>query len=187
MAARDAIEELYQLIRQLDDGVTLLVFVMRGRIKATTEDNYRLFYDIFCDKQVPIVMVVTGLEELDDMGQWWFENKPAFDQYKMSFKAVACITATKGKCRKGVYSYGVEYEESKLKVEDLIHRHYMWVPWKKPTVPWFISILARLGNVFAQYFGVKPDLQEALHTYGGLLEKEAKEKAREMERNMVDP
>ena len=139
------------------------------RIKATTEDNYRLFYEIFCDEQVPIVMIVTGLEEMDDMDQWWSKNKPAFDRYNMSFAAVACITATKGKCRRGVYLYGAEYEESKWKVEDLIYRRHMPVPWKKPTTPWFVSILARLGNIFARYFGVKFDLQEALHTYGGLL------------------
>ena len=88
----------------LDDGVNLLVYVMRApRIVATAKANYELFFETFCYGQVPIVIVVTGLEDKDDMDKWWEENKSVFDDYKMPFSGSACITATQGKLLKGGY------------------------------------------------------------------------------------
>ena len=34
-----------------------------------------MFYEIFCDKQVLIVVVVTGLEEVVDRRVWWVRNQ----------------------------------------------------------------------------------------------------------------
>ena len=126
--------------------------------------NCELFFETFCDKQVPIVIVITGLEGISDTDRWWVDNKAVFDQYKMSFSGVACITATKGKKRGEVYSYEAEYEESKWKVEDLIHRSHMREAWKKPTTPWFASMLGRMRNIFAKFLGLEPTVvAHALH------------------------
>jgi len=72
ISASMAIGNLYQLIREVDGGVSLLVYVLRGpRLRSAARKNYRMFYEIFCMKQVPIVIVITGLEEQDDIQAWW--------------------------------------------------------------------------------------------------------------------
>jgi predicted GTPase len=59
---KDAIEQLWKLINALADGVHLLVFVMRApRITQTCEQNYKLFFEIFCEKKAPIAIIITGL------------------------------------------------------------------------------------------------------------------------------
>ncbi|KIK27898.1 hypothetical protein PISMIDRAFT_674209, partial [Pisolithus microcarpus 441] len=60
-----AIVKAYSLIQKLSKagGVDLLLFCIRGnRVTATTQSNYRLFYEVLCDKQVPIALVITHLE-----------------------------------------------------------------------------------------------------------------------------
>jgi hypothetical protein len=148
VAAGRAIDSLYRLISDLDDGLTLLVFVMRApRIKAITQKNYEMFFEIFCDKAVPIVIIVTGLENRDDMDSWWTENEDVFKRYKMKFNGFACITATKGRQRKdGTYVYEEEYTDSKRKVEDLISKHSGEVLWKRPTKDRLDDFITKLYN-----------------------------------------
>ncbi|KAG6868662.1 hypothetical protein C0993_012467 [Termitomyces sp. T159_Od127] len=65
------------------------------RIRDNTYKNWRLFHDIICDGNVPIILVITGLEQEKIMGQWWFENKGTFQKYGMHPNGVACITDTR--------------------------------------------------------------------------------------------
>src|ERR1700731_2283029 len=55
-----AIEQLYKLVHELrDDGISLLDNVMRAsRSISTTKKDYELFYDVFCERKVPIVIIV---------------------------------------------------------------------------------------------------------------------------------
>jgi predicted GTPase len=189
VAAKDAIKELYNLICQLNDGVNLLVYVMRApRVTQTAQQNYEMFFDVFCHKMVPIVMVVTGLEEEQDMDRWWEVNKAAFDQYKMAFSGVSCITATKGKLRKGTHLYQTEYDESKAKLDQLVRRWHNPTPWKMPAKSWFISTMTRLYNVCATLLGFQPhllaiELHRALKYYAGLSDREATDEARKIDRS----
>ena len=122
---RAAKEQLIKIIKGLDTGLNLLVYVMRaGEIMKTAADNYRLFHDVVCEGRVPIVVVITKLElrvdEPGGMDHWWIENKPAFDKLHLTFEGHACITATRGKLRGGKYTEQDLYELSKEKVERLI-------------------------------------------------------------------
>ncbi|OAX35944.1 hypothetical protein K503DRAFT_772984 [Rhizopogon vinicolor AM-OR11-026] len=91
-----AIVNARNLIMKLDNegGIDLLLFCVRaGRFTATIQNNYRLFYEWLCEKKVPIVLVITGLEREDNMEDWWTKYKHTFDKYKISVDGHACITA----------------------------------------------------------------------------------------------
>jgi tRNA U34 5-carboxymethylaminomethyl modifying GTPase MnmE/TrmE len=181
IAARNAIKGLYSLIQQLEDGINLLVCVMRApRVPHSVQQNYQMFYEVLCNRQVPIVIIITGLEEKDDMEQWWDDNKVIFEGRKMAFNGHACVTATKGKMLEdGTYSYEAEYEESRKKVERLIYDlAHNSSAWRMPRQTWFAFAAVRMRNLLATMLGIKPkvlsrELYDALRLYGGLSDEEA--------------
>lgn len=139
VSAVDAIQLLHNLIRQLSDGVNLLVFVMRApRITALAQKNYQMLFDIICERKVPIVIVITGLEREGNLDQWWPDNKASFDLQRMLFHGHACITAVKG--APGGREAQV-YEKSKNKLADLIQQSYSERLWKAPERTWFYSTI----------------------------------------------
>ena len=175
--AATAIVELYKLITGLENGVSLLVYVMRApRITTTRKKNYELFRTL-CDETVPIVMVVTGLEDMQDMDQWWRDNKVAFDKCNMVFHDVACVTATKGKYRNGAYVYEDEFVFSKKKLEAFIGRYYSRTPWKMARQRWFVRVAVNVHTTLAGVFRFAPKatnkLCQLLQEYGGLTKEEA--------------
>jgi len=62
-----------------------------------TRANWILFNKVICDAQVPIIAVVTGLEEEANLDDWWRrkENKDVFRRYNMKPKAVGCIVSVR--------------------------------------------------------------------------------------------
>jgi hypothetical protein len=77
-----AVKQLINLLKSLEDGVSLLVFVMeKGRIKKSLDENYKLFVEAICMSSVPIVLLITHCEMEPKPGVWWMENKKHFDQY----------------------------------------------------------------------------------------------------------
>ncbi|OJA15373.1 hypothetical protein AZE42_11427 [Rhizopogon vesiculosus] len=69
----DPIVKAHKLIFSLqgEGGVHGLIFCLRGdRITNTVQRNYSLFYDVLCQKQVPISLIFTGLEHERDMDKW---------------------------------------------------------------------------------------------------------------------
>ncbi|KAJ8597346.1 hypothetical protein M405DRAFT_708927, partial [Rhizopogon salebrosus TDB-379] len=93
----DVIVNAHNLITKLNQegGIDLLIFCVRaGRVTATLQTNYRLFYEWMCEKKVPIVLVLTGLErEKDNMENWWTRNKHILAKYEIRVAGHACITA----------------------------------------------------------------------------------------------
>jgi len=139
----EAIVLLYKLLRSLSDGVSLLMFVMRApRIKGSVPQNWKLFYEIICQKKVPIVIVITGLENEENMDEWWWENKGAFQNYDIHPTGFACITASRGKRnRDGRGKFDDEYENSREKVQRLIRSTCLTSPWCVPAAEWFKNII----------------------------------------------
>jgi tRNA U34 5-carboxymethylaminomethyl modifying GTPase MnmE/TrmE len=188
LSAKDAIEGLYRLIRQLDNGVNLLLYVVRApRISAIAQKNYEMFHEAFCHKNVPIVIIITGLEDRENMDGWWKENKASFDQQGMVFSGHACVTAIKGKLRDGKPAFQREYEESKKKIESLIIRRHSKIPWKMPTrSSWLSSTAVKMRNIFSVVLGLEPvvvanELYRALKLYGSLSDKDAKIEAEKVD------
>lgn len=95
--AAKAEKELKRLLRGLmspgSDGIGLLVYCVRStRARQALIRNYDLFYSVICRKKVPIVVVVTGLENETDMRGWWYANAKEFKSRGMYFQDHACVT-----------------------------------------------------------------------------------------------
>ncbi|KAJ3509536.1 hypothetical protein NLJ89_g5168 [Agrocybe chaxingu] len=138
-----AIVQLYSLLRRLEGGVSLLIFCMKApRVKESAKHNWILFYDIICQCRVPIAIVVTGLEQERDMDGWWNGNEKTFRQYGMHSHGHACITAIRGKKKSnGQYSLQREYDESMLKVKNMIKTCYQEKPRPIERVHWFQRVV----------------------------------------------
>ncbi|RXW15617.1 hypothetical protein EST38_g10239 [Candolleomyces aberdarensis] len=155
-----AVTSLYTLLKKLEGGVSLLVFCIRApRINDAAHKNWQLFQEIICQKRVPIVMAVTHLENEDSMDDWWMENENRFRRYGMNpcseyGSGVACITASKGKVRKGGrHAFQDEYDESQDKIRQLIVDNHLRTPWSVRPVDWFQTVYST--TVKTNYWGKK--------------------------------
>ncbi|KAG2747336.1 hypothetical protein P692DRAFT_20643007, partial [Suillus brevipes Sb2] len=95
--AAKADENLKNLLNELmsprSDGIGLLVYCVRStRARRALIRNYNIFYSAICRKKVPIVVVVTGLENEPDMESWWTANGKEFKSRGMHFEDHACVT-----------------------------------------------------------------------------------------------
>ncbi|KAG6334070.1 hypothetical protein ID866_5020 [Astraeus odoratus] len=92
-----ALGKAHELISEVtaDGGINLLLFCARaGRITQTMENNYRLFYEVLCEKKVPIAFVLTHLEDEEEMESYWTKNGETFtDAFGTTF-GHACITGS---------------------------------------------------------------------------------------------
>jgi hypothetical protein len=123
---------------------------VRGpRIEGLTQKNYEIFYEILCEKKVPIVLVITGLENEDNIDDWWTENEGEFRTEGMSFADVACITAIKGKRD----MFAMVFEQSREKVERLVLDHCSRTPWTPPVAnaSWVYAVLVKIFNEFLPF------------------------------------
>jgi small GTP-binding protein len=192
VVAKDAIINLYKLLKSLENGISLLVYCIRGpRIRDSTVTNYKMFYHGLCQEQVPVVLVVTGLEAEEPMDEWWTRNKGSFKKQRMTFNGQACVTATKGKVRKGTHMFEQEYEESTRKVRKLVDENCHHEPWQLKTsslagLMIFIKIAINIGiGVFnIPPFVLCQMLYEVLKEHGGISDIEARKIANEAETMM---
>ena len=144
-----AVQELYTLIRRLD-GVSLLVFCVRGRVKANTRANWLLFNKVICGETVPAIAVVTGLEEEADPDDWWGreENKEVFKRYKLKPRDVSCVVSVRGPKNQ----YAAQYRESQEKLRKLILNSYRREPWSKDKDAWFSHIYCEVYHAGICFF-----------------------------------
>jgi GTP-binding protein EngB required for normal cell division len=83
---------LRKLMNSKSDEIGLLVYCMRRTTAPPiVAEAYNKFYSAICQKKVPIVVVVTGLEKETHMESWWDTNRNKFEG--MHFAGHACITA----------------------------------------------------------------------------------------------
>ncbi|KAG2066552.1 hypothetical protein BDR04DRAFT_64532 [Suillus decipiens] len=91
-----AISNAYGLINTLKErgGIDLLLFCIRGgRVTATTQSNYRLFFEFLCEEKVPLALVVTHLERETRMEDWYTRNEGHLEKHHIRSVGHACITA----------------------------------------------------------------------------------------------
>jgi len=132
-----AIQELYTLIRQLD-GVSLLIYCMRGRVKENARANWLLFNKVICAEKVPIIAVVTGLETYDNPDDWWRDegNQKVFNRNGIKPKAVGCVVSFAGNKKE----HQDIYNDSQQKLLKLITKHCLREPWRKEKEKWLANI-----------------------------------------------
>ncbi|KIJ67964.1 hypothetical protein HYDPIDRAFT_107508 [Hydnomerulius pinastri MD-312] len=118
---------LEDLMRKMETegGLSLLVYVIRGtRYREVVRINYDLFCREICDGKVPVVVVITGLENEEPMESWWDKNKEDLQRYGLKFRGHACITATRGKLLgTGGHAYDDEYAESERTLKELVSQY----------------------------------------------------------------
>lgn len=186
---KHAIKNLYDLVQSLQGGISLLVFVFRAsRINSTSIKNYRMFRETFCNRRVPIVIVITGLEDELNMDQWWDNNSMHFEEYDMKFDGQACVTSSRGKQTETGWTLDEEYEESKEKLRSLITSHVAEEPWDMHSKDWFSLALRQLVIVSEPGSRIYLKLLEkALRDNAGLDKRQAKLEAKRCSKSQYHP
>ncbi|KAF9233514.1 P-loop containing nucleoside triphosphate hydrolase protein [Melanogaster broomeanus] len=151
-----AIEKAIQLIRRLNatGGISLFLFCIRGsRITATTQRNYRLFYEILGKKEVPIALAVTHLEREVVMEDWWGRNVKTLEKNGINAAGHACITTLEGhrKC-----------QESRDVILDLLSQYDDQRKFSMPSEAWTSVFLKGLGSLVGKSFPRGKDLARIL-------------------------
>ncbi|KAF9241881.1 hypothetical protein BU15DRAFT_13801, partial [Melanogaster broomeanus] len=114
-----ALKKLHELICELHrtGGVRLIIFCIRGgRVTAAMQQNYLLFWDALCCRQVPVAFVVTGLENELRMEDWMDVNGDVIRAQGMNYDDHACITTSLNP------AHAQRYEESRQKVCEMLIR-----------------------------------------------------------------
>ncbi|KAG1741436.1 uncharacterized protein EDB91DRAFT_329159 [Suillus paluster] len=84
---------LAKLTSPVSDGIDLLVYCVQStRARHALLRHYNHVYSTICRKKVPIVVVVTGLEDEPIMENWWNTYGQEFESLGMLFKDHACVT-----------------------------------------------------------------------------------------------
>lgn len=148
--AGEALHHLRDLVEKLKDGLSLLVYCIRGaRYRDIIKVNYDLFTEIICQKEIPVAIVITGLENEARMEDWWVVNQEEFTSRKLDFVGHACVTTSKGK--KNMFEE--EYEESKDVVRTLIQTRCPEKAWMVDSNLWFDRITERIQEYYDDYNG----------------------------------
>jgi predicted GTPase len=124
-----SIKNASRLLRELDvcGGTSLLVYcVQKGRDSGALRSNYQLFREVLYQRRVPMVMVVTCLEDEKVMEEWWERNRASLEASEIVVEGHACVTTLKNEAK---------YEASREAVRELIRRYAAVIPvsggWKK--------------------------------------------------------
>jgi hypothetical protein len=154
--AKAALSNLHELVAQLsekENGISLLVYCIRGsRLRDIVRVNYDLFWGIICQRKVPIVLVVTGLELEEDMERWWVDNKDELEEMGMTFHGHACVTTTKGKNdRMGKPMFEKEFRKSETRVRELVESTCASEPLRLEGERWMAQIVRRLQEYMLHY------------------------------------
>lgn len=146
-----AIAQAHRLIQKLGQagGVDLLPFCIRGnRITSTTQSNYRLFYEILCDKQVPVAFVITNLEKENRMEDWWTRHESVLRKYGLKSAGHACVTCLTDKVAK--------MHESSDAISRLLSQHDNQGRYTMPPDPWFVRLRQYLASLVPTNSGSLP-------------------------------
>ena len=138
-----AIHELYTLIRSLD-GVSLLIYCMRGRIKENARANWILFHKVLCATKVPIIAVETGLEREEDLEGRGPMLRGALEKYGMVPLNVACISSVQSSNEKEQN----QYNSSQIRLRKLIRESYEREAWSMTTDDW-------IGHIYKTTYTTK--------------------------------
>ncbi|KAF9236320.1 hypothetical protein BU15DRAFT_64050 [Melanogaster broomeanus] len=136
-----AIEKAIDLIQRLNEtgGISLFLFCIRGnRVTATTQSNYRLFYEVLGKKQVPIALAITHLERETEMEDWWDRNVKKLEKSSIVVAGHACLTTLEG---------NQKYSRSREVMQDLLLQYDSQMKFTMPSEAWMGRLLKGLGSL----------------------------------------
>lgn len=138
-----AISNVYKLTRDLKDGVSLLVYCVRGRITNETLKNYRIL-KFFCESKVPVALVVTALEHTKDKAGWWNINGKEYENAGIIVEDHACISTIRLEDDSG------QYAASANELREMIIRAHLDTPWRASGNYWAARVIAHfIGQIFS--------------------------------------
>ncbi|TEB33774.1 hypothetical protein FA13DRAFT_1707991 [Coprinellus micaceus] len=163
VTAGQAEDNLASLLQNMEGGgVSLLVYCIRARrFRTIIKSHYELFFEKTCGRAIPIVLVVTGLENEEFMEDWWVRNEREFRRRGIEFTGHACITSTRGKAvQGGGHVFDDEYEESVRHLQGAIlssatsanvqiagSKASSWAPWTSSMQKTLSGGWKRLGKI----------------------------------------
>lgn len=182
----EAIVNAHNLIMKLESGggIDLLLFCVRAdRVPATLQNDYRLFHEWLCEKKVPIVLVLTGLEREKRMEDWWTRNEATFNRYDIVVQGHACITAAD----KLDGRYQGLYDESRHLVRNLVREHtYGRLGGWKGGDGWFGRFMHKLRELFpGNYSMKKKEVMTILTKRCGMPVEAAEQLAKQVRKDLV--
>ncbi|KAF7969664.1 hypothetical protein HWV62_26713 [Athelia sp. TMB] len=142
VTALAAMKNIFKLTSQLSEstGLSLIIYVVKGKLVGNIVKNYLLF-KAFCDDKVPLALVVTGLDDVDDKVAWWGRNERYFKQAGLLSAGHACIVATKQPHTADAYDQSTE------EVFDLIETTSLSTPWATESRNWFIRVVTKVVGI----------------------------------------
>jgi GTPase Era involved in 16S rRNA processing len=127
--SKDALKSLVNLLKASKEGYNLLIQVMRmPRITKDVEDNYRFFVETIAEKKIPVILVVTGCENVEPMSKWATDNEQTFEEMDLEYKAIISTCFAEGGRLEAVYQS--LREDSVKDVQKAIKVHSSFQPIK---------------------------------------------------------
>ncbi|KAF9241823.1 hypothetical protein BU15DRAFT_73164 [Melanogaster broomeanus] len=160
----NSIEKAYKLIKSLENsgGVHLLLFCMRGgRITDVVEQNYKLFFNILCEKQVPLAVVVTNSENEPCMEEWWHNNERDVQEMWNIHSMVMHASLLP---RASTTCTGRDTKSRKRQCRGYYLTYLPNTAWKKEKRIWFVSVLGKMARMlpFRRSNSIRKELIERL-------------------------
>jgi energy-coupling factor transporter ATP-binding protein EcfA2 len=94
--AEQAVLELVELLNKAKDGFNLLIHVTRAsRITQDHDEDYTFFVEKMTQKQIPVILAVTGCENELPMQGWVERNQEAFKRFNYR-EILSCCFASGG-------------------------------------------------------------------------------------------
>ncbi|KAG1725507.1 hypothetical protein EDB19DRAFT_1643988 [Suillus lakei] len=157
----DALVKAHELIVSLRNrgGVHGLLFCMKaGRVSTTVQQNYRLFFEFLCQEQVPLALVITNLENEDNMDDWWTKNKAHIENSGIVPVTHVCITTIKGYQN----AYEARYFESRKKVLNMLRELGGSDACSEDVSSWFLRMCKKLRQFLVPAKGLGRSRQKML-------------------------
>ncbi|KAG2070669.1 hypothetical protein BDR04DRAFT_1076475 [Suillus decipiens] len=157
----DALVKAHELIVSLKNrgGVHGLLFCIKaGRVSNTMQQNYRLFFEFLCQAQVPLALVVTNLENEENMDEWWTKNKAHIENSGIVPVTHVCITTIKGYKN----AYEARYLESRMKVIKMLRELGNRDVCSVEVSSWFARMCKKLREFLVPAKGLRNSRQKML-------------------------
>lgn len=88
---------LIKLLKDSKEGYNLLIHVFRQpRITQAEENNYEFFVKTIAASKIPVILVVTGCENIEPVSKWGEENADTFTRMGLEYEDVIWTCFAKG-------------------------------------------------------------------------------------------
>lgn len=154
--ATEAFKKLIELLKNSEQGYNLFVQVAKGRITKTMADNYKFFAEQMAQNSIPVLLVVTGCENVEPMSKWADENRVHYMKEDMDYKEIIATCFAETEIEDFKPRFTRLRQESKEQLLTAIDRYATYSPikiWKGEGG--IIKTCKRLWNLFCDWFEVE--------------------------------